>query len=91
MSATLCLAGLGLAQPHMNGRRVGDHSMGPQSQLFTRVLYTTFNVTSHVRAGANALGLLLGSGKYGYLNAWCAGKTQECLDVSIWSNRTAVF
>ena len=49
--------------------------MGPQSQLFTRVLYTTFNVTSHVRAGANALGLLLGSGKYGYLNAWCAGKT----------------
>ena len=75
MSATLCLAGLGLAQPHINGRRVADHSMGPQSQLFTRVLYTTFNVTSHVRAGANALGLLLGSGKYGYLNAWCAGKT----------------
>ena len=65
------VAGLGLAKPFLNGRRVADHAMGPQSQLFTRVMYTTFDVTAHVAAGSNALGMMVGTGKYGYLGAWC--------------------
>eukprot|EP01050_Picozoa_sp_SAG11_P006648 SAG11_NODE_524_length_8751_cov_4.292765_2_plen_161_part_00 len=63
VSATLCVAGLGLAQPWLNGQRVADHALGPQSQLFTRVLYTTFDVTARVKAGQNALGMMLGTGK----------------------------
>ena len=65
VSATLMVAGLGLAKPFLNGKRVADHAMGPQSQLFTRVLYTTIDVTAHIRAGDNALGMMLGTGKYG--------------------------
>ena len=80
VSATLCVAGLGLAQPWMNGQRVGDHAMGPQSQLFSRVMYTTFDVTAHTKVGSNALGMMVGSGKYGYLGAWCqADSAVECL------------
>jgi alpha-L-rhamnosidase len=80
VSATLCVAGLGLAKPFINGQRVGDHAMGPQSQLFTRVMYTSFDVMPHVKAGANALGMMVGSGKYGYLGAWCqADSAMECL------------
>jgi hypothetical protein len=83
-SATLCVAGLGLAQPWLNGQRVSDHAMGPQSQLFTRVLYTTFDVTGRIKPGGgpNVMGMMVGSGKYGYLGAWCqADSAVECLAV----------
>jgi len=56
VSATLCVAGLGLAQPWLNGQRAADHAMGPQSQLYTRVLYTSYDVTAQLKAGANAMG-----------------------------------
>lgn len=80
VSATLCVAGLGLAQPWMNGQRVADHAMGPQSQLFARVMYTSFDVTAHTKVGSNALGMMVGSGKYGYLGAWCqADSAVDCL------------
>ena len=80
-AATLCVAGLGLAQPSLNGHSAADHSLGPQSQLFNRVLYTTYNVSALLLSGTtNALGLTLGSGKYSYLGLWCnAGSPQECL------------
>lgn len=55
--------GLGLAELHINGRKVGDRVLTPTaSQYAQRHLYNTYDVTAALRLGANAVGLWLGNG-----------------------------
>ncbi|MET0492652.1 MAG: family 78 glycoside hydrolase catalytic domain [Actinoplanes sp.] len=55
--------GLGLAELHLNGRRVGDRRLTPTaSQYADRSLYNTYDVTSELRRGRNAVGMWLGNG-----------------------------
>ena len=57
---------LGYGELYVNGERVGDEVLNPGwTQYDERVLYSTYDVTDHVTAGANALGLWLGSGWFG--------------------------
>jgi alpha-L-rhamnosidase len=65
VSARVYLAAAGLYELSVNGKRIGDHVLDP---MFTRYdrrnLYVTYDVTKLLKAGDNALGVLLGNGWY---------------------------
>ncbi len=78
--ATLLICGLGYYVARINGQRVGDHVLDPVvTQYDRRVRYVTYDVTRLVSAGANAMGVILGSG-------WYNGHTVEFwnLDRAAW-------
>jgi alpha-L-rhamnosidase len=63
--AAVYYAGLGLSELYLNGAKVGDHVLSPGlTDYDRRVLYVTFDVTSQLVNGANAVGLILGNGRY---------------------------
>lgn len=63
--ATVYIAGLGLYELYVNGSRVGDAVLQPNlSEYDRRVYYNTHDVTALVRSGANAVGVVLGNGRY---------------------------
>jgi alpha-L-rhamnosidase len=63
--ATAYVAGLGLFELYLNGVKIGDQVLSPGlTDYDKRVQYVTFDVTSRIAAGRNAIGLLLGNGRY---------------------------
>ena len=73
MRARCYLSGLGYYELYINGQRVGDRVLDPAITYYhndqpldlgSRVLYATYDVTRHLRAGPNAVGLVLGNGWY---------------------------
>ncbi|MBI2929336.1 MAG: family 78 glycoside hydrolase catalytic domain [Verrucomicrobia bacterium] len=63
--ATAYVSGLGLSELYPNGKKVGDHVLSPGlTEYPKRVFYVTHDVTGHVKRGANALGVVLGNGRY---------------------------
>jgi alpha-L-rhamnosidase len=70
-SARLFICGLGYYEAWMNGCRVGDHVLDPaQTDYEKRVFYVAHDVTSLVRDGENALGVMLGNGWYNQDRVW---------------------
>lgn len=67
--ATVYATALGIYELHLNGQRVGDARFAPGwTDYRRRVYYQTYDVTSQVRAGQNALGAVLADGWYaGYV------------------------
>ncbi|MEI8040575.1 MAG: glycoside hydrolase family 78 protein [Verrucomicrobiota bacterium] len=67
--ATIYSTALGIYELHLNGQRVGDAWFAPGwSDYHQRAYYNTFDVTSMVRQGANALGAWVADGWYsGYI------------------------
>ena len=64
-SARLYIAGLGYSIAYLNGQRVGDQLLDmPWTQFDKQVMYNTFDVTSLLHKGKNALGVMLGNGWY---------------------------
>jgi alpha-L-rhamnosidase len=70
-SARAYVTSLGLYELEINGRRVGDQLLTPGWTSYRkRLQYQTYDVTSLLRSGPNAMGATLGDGWYrGYL-AW---------------------
>lgn len=63
--ATVHISGLGLYELHINGQRVGDQVLAPNPTDYRKsVLYNTHDVTKLLRSGANAVGVILGNGRY---------------------------
>ncbi|RZJ57873.1 MAG: alpha-rhamnosidase, partial [Hymenobacter sp.] len=63
--ATASIIGLGLYELYLNGQRVGDQVLAPGPTDYTQgVKYNTFDVTALLRPGANALGTVLGNGRF---------------------------
>lgn len=61
--ATVYASGLGFFELYLNGSKVGDHHLDPGWTDFAkRVSYSTFDVTSQLRTGKNAIGAMLGNG-----------------------------
>lgn len=67
------VCGLGYYELYCNGAKVGDHVLDPANTYYhndqpfplrSRVLYVTYDLTGRLRAGANALGVMLGHGWY---------------------------
>ena len=64
-SARLYIAGLGYSIAYINGQRVGEHKLDmPWTQFGKQIMYHTFDVTSLLRKGENAIGVMLGNGWY---------------------------
>ncbi|HUB27320.1 MAG TPA: family 78 glycoside hydrolase catalytic domain [Tepidisphaeraceae bacterium] len=63
--ATAYVSGLGWFELHINGSKVGDHVLDPVVSDYTkRAYYATFDVTPLVKQGVNAVGVVLGLGRY---------------------------
>jgi len=63
--ATLYISGLGVSEAYLNGAKVGDDGLVPAlTDYDKRVFYMTHDVTKHLKPGANALGVILGNGRY---------------------------
>ncbi|MGA2233767.1 MAG: alpha-L-rhamnosidase N-terminal domain-containing protein, partial [Tepidisphaeraceae bacterium] len=63
--ATAYVCGLGLFEMYLNGKKVGDHVLDPAlTDYDKRVLYETFDVTDQLRQGPNAVGVILGNGRF---------------------------
>lgn len=64
--ARLYISGLGIFEAHLNGMRITENYYDPgESDCRKTVNYVTYDVTDMVKAGDNALGILLGNGMYG--------------------------
>lgn len=63
--ALLHLSGLGLYELWINGGRIGEYVMTPAPTDYRKsILYNTYDVTSSLNQGPNALGVILGNGRY---------------------------
>ena len=63
--ATVSFCGLGLSELYLNGQKVGDAVLSPAfAQYDQREFYVTYDVTNNLRTGANALGVILGNGRF---------------------------
>lgn len=64
-AAKLYIAGLGLYELYVNGQKIGSQTLAPVPTDYRRsVTYNTFDVTSTVQPGKNALGVTLGNGRF---------------------------
>ena len=59
------VCGLGYYELRLNGEKVGDHVLDPGlTEYIKRALYVTYDVTRQVKAGDNAIGVMLGNGRF---------------------------
>jgi len=64
-SATLFMAGLGHFEASLNGEKIGDHFMDAGWTNYQKqALYVGFDITKQLKAGENAIGVMLGNGFY---------------------------
>ncbi|TCO28851.1 alpha-L-rhamnosidase [Pedobacter psychrotolerans] len=91
-SARAYIAAAGLYELYLNGKKVGDHRLDPMYTRFDRRnLYVSYDVTSNLKQGNNAIGVLLGNGWYNHqsLAVWNFDKAPWrarptfCLDLRI--------
>ncbi|MGI4022632.1 MAG: family 78 glycoside hydrolase catalytic domain [Janthinobacterium lividum] len=91
-SARAYIAVAGLYELYINGKKIGNHRLDPMYIRFDRrTLYVTYDVTSALQNGQNAVGVLLGNGWYNFQSTavwdfhkanWRARPT-FCLDMRI--------
>jgi alpha-L-rhamnosidase len=63
--ATAYVCGLGFFELSVNGTKIGDHVMDPVLTSYDkRCCYVTFDVTSALKEGSNAIGVVLGNGRF---------------------------
>ena len=64
-SATVYISGLGLYELYLNGNKVGDQVLAPAlSEYDKKSFYNTFDVTQNLQSGKNAIGVILGNGRF---------------------------
>lgn len=63
--ATVYYSGLGSSELYLNGKKIGDAVLSPAvAQYDKRAFYVTHDVTRQVKRGANAMGVVLGGGRF---------------------------
>ena len=63
--ATLYITGLGQYEASINGQKVGNSFLSPGWTNYDKtVLYNTYDVTSLLKQGKNAIGAIVGNGFY---------------------------
>lgn len=66
-AARAYIAAGGLYELYINGEKAGDHRLDPTYTRFDRRnLYVTYDITSMIKQGGNAIGVLLGNGWYNH-------------------------
>jgi alpha-L-rhamnosidase len=62
---TVYASGLGLYELHINGKKISDQVLSPSPTDYSKsILYNTFNVTSEIMQGKNAIAVILGNGRF---------------------------
>ena len=70
-SAKLFITGLGVCEAYINSERVGDLYLTPGWTTYTRrVFYDTYDITSQLSHGNNAIGIALGRYWFGGIYNW---------------------
>jgi len=65
LRATAYVCGLGLSEIFLNGQKVGDDVLSPAiAEYDKRAFYVTYDVTKQLRRGDNAMGAMVGNGRY---------------------------
>jgi alpha-L-rhamnosidase len=65
VSATAYVSGMGLYELYFNGKKAGEDVLAPTvSEYNKRIYYNTIDVTSLMKEGQNAVGVILGNGRY---------------------------
>lgn len=91
-SARAYIAVAGLYELYINGEKIGNHRLDPLYTRFDRRnFYVTYDVTSQLQKGENAIGVLLGNGWYNHqsLGVWdfhrapWRNRPTFCLDLRI--------
>ncbi|MCX8171517.1 MAG: family 78 glycoside hydrolase catalytic domain, partial [Candidatus Bathyarchaeota archaeon] len=63
--ARVYVSGLGYYELRVNGCRIGDRRLDPGWTDYAKiVLYTTYDVSNYLKEGRNAIGIMLGNGRY---------------------------
>jgi alpha-L-rhamnosidase len=63
--ATVYFSGLGWSELYINGQRVGDYVLSPPLSLYSaRDYYETYEVSRMFKKGTNAIGVVLGNGRF---------------------------
>lgn len=63
--ATVSMSGLGVSELYINGSKIGDAVLSPgMTEYPKRTFYVTHDVTEALREGKNAIGVILGNGRY---------------------------
>jgi len=63
--AMVFIAGLGLYELYINGQRVSDYVLSPSPTDYEKAIkYNTFDVTESIKQGKNAIGTILGNGRF---------------------------
>lgn len=63
--ATAYVCGLGLSELYLNGRKVSDDVLSPAlSEYGKRAFYVSYDVTAPLKPGENAIGVILGNGRF---------------------------
>lgn len=83
--------GLGYYELRLNGGKVGDHVLDPGWTTYSkRVLYSTYDVTSQIKRGRNAMGVMLGSGWFDPLPLAMWGSIKPGASLTTGAPRTIV-
>ncbi|WP_114782522.1 glycoside hydrolase family 78 protein [Botryobacter ruber] len=63
--AKVYIIGLGLYELYLNGQRIGDQVLAPAPTDYSEnVKYNTYDVTKQLKSGKNAIGTVLGNGRF---------------------------
>ena len=63
--ATAYICGLGLSELYLNGQKVSEDVLSPAiAEYDKRAFYVTYDVTGQLRRGENAIGVILGNGRF---------------------------
>ncbi len=83
--ARLYISGLGYYEAYVNGSRVGDNVLDPGwTDYEKKVLYSVYDVTDLLKNGENALGVMLGNGRY--IEKYSYGPKKLIAELHIWYN-----
>ncbi len=65
IQARVYIVGLGLYELYINGEKIGDQVLAPSPTDYAKnVKYNAFDVTGELKSGENAIGVILGNGRY---------------------------
>ncbi len=64
-SATVYVSGLGMYELYINGKKIGDQVLAPNPTDYRKsVFYNSYDVTTNIKSGANAIATILGNGRF---------------------------
>ncbi|MDP4250271.1 MAG: glycoside hydrolase family 78 protein [Bacteroidota bacterium] len=79
--AVAYISGVGLYELYLNGNKTGNEVLAPgPTDYAKRVFYNRFDVTAQLQRGGNAIGVILGNGRFVPLRQHLEDTTNNCVN-----------